>query len=96
MKLLCDIKNLQLVGNYKKDANVLSIQLQVKAMELNSFIYVKCVCVCLLNQLWCKIKAAPYFYVLILNLCQPQPPQIINPGSQMQTLKLHISHSKKR
>lgn len=30
-------QNLQLDGNYKKDSNALSIQLQVKAMELNSF-----------------------------------------------------------
>lgn len=30
-------QNLQLDGNYKKDANALSIQLRVKAMELDSF-----------------------------------------------------------
>lgn len=59
--LIYDIKTFLRIETIKKDA--LAIQLQFKAMELNSF-YIRltvCVYVCVLwNRLWWGSKAVPY------------------------------------
>lgn len=95
MKLISDIKTCNWMETIKKDANALSIQLQVKAMELNSFYIcvIVCVCVCLLFKTNSAVELK-LLHIICLRLssfsvCQKKRDSpIIHPGSQIQTKKI--------
>ncbi len=104
MKLISDIKTCNWMETIKKDANALSIQLQVKAMELNSF-YI-CVIVCVLFKTNSDVELK-LFHIISLcmssfSICPKRKKKkekispIIHPGSQVQTKKVtHFTFRKK-
>lgn len=95
MKLSSDIKTCKRSETIKKDANALSLQLQVKAVEFNSFYMYVCVCVLFKTNFDVDLKLIHVIplYVFILNLCQGKKKKkilIIEPGCQVQQNKTKI------
>lgn len=83
----------------KKDANALSIQLQVKAMELNSFYICVIVCVLFKTNFDVELKLLHIISLCMssFSICQKERKfSIIRLGSQVQTKKVtHFTFRKK-